>query len=77
MYEEQFNEPVESVFSNGDLHADYAIMFTKTDYDRFNLKKYILQSTQKPLDSQDLIGFINDVRMKRLDPLYKSEPVPS
>jgi hypothetical protein len=78
LYEEQFNEPIDSVFEEANNNqADYAIMFTKTDYDRFNLKKYILKQTQQELSSEDIIGFISDVRMKRLEPQYKSEPVPS
>lgn len=47
-------------------------MFTKTDYDKFNLKRYIYKGNQQNISVEDIISFIEDVRMKRLEPQYKS-----
>jgi len=35
---ENFNEDIDTIFKNSS--AEYVIYFTKTDYDRFQLKKY-------------------------------------
>ena len=56
--------------------ASFAIVYTQTDYDRFNLKKYVMKDLNN-LNPSNIITFIEDVRMKRLDPQYKSEKVPS
>lgn len=42
-FEEQFNEESSTIFKEAGNSAEYAIVFTKTDYDRFNLKKYVLK----------------------------------
>jgi hypothetical protein len=77
-FEETFNEEAKIIFDDANKEGtDYAIMFTKTDYDRFNLKKYVLSQGEKELTSQDIISFINDVRMKKIDPQYKTEKTPS
>jgi hypothetical protein len=47
-------------------------MFTRTDYDKFNLKRYIYNNTQAGATAESVIKFIEDVRMKRLEPKYKS-----
>lgn len=51
-FEEQFNEEAINLFreSNGN-NQDYVVMMTRTDYDRFNLKKYILKQNGTDLTS--------------------------
>ena len=77
-FEEQFNEEAINLFRESNENSqDYVVMMTRTDYDRFNLKKYILKQNGIDFTSQDILNFIQDVRMKRLDPQYLSEKVPS
>lgn len=57
--------------------SNFVMMFTKTDYDKFNLKRYIYKGNQQNVSLEDIISFIEDVRMKRLEPQYKSEKIPT
>ena len=50
----------------------FKIIFTKTDYDRFQLKKYILSENQYDVNAQSIGNFVTDVKLRKLDPIYKS-----
>ena len=67
LYDEQFNQQSDLLFQDETgKEWSYVIMFTRTDYDKFNLKRYIYNNTQTGATVQSIIRFIEDVRMKRL-----------
>jgi len=56
----------------------FKILLTKTDYDHFQLRRWIYDNEKYGNPAKDsLIQFIEDVRMKKIDAEYKSEKVPS
>jgi len=56
----------------------FKILLTKTDYDHFQLRRWIYDNETYGNPTKDsLIQFIEDVRMKKIDAEYKSEKVPS
>ena len=58
-FEEQFNEESATIFNEANEDkANFGIMFTKIDHDRFNLKKYVLSTSDKEISSQAIISFI-------------------
>lgn len=63
----------------GDLLEDlegvqWKLLITKTDFSSFQLERYLY--IEEKLDEELLGKFIEDFRMKRLEPYYRSEKRP-
>ena len=53
----------------------YKILITKTHFSSFQLRKFEFpQSSEATMEN--FIQFLEDVRMKRINPKYKSESIP-
>lgn len=54
--------------------VDWKLLITKTDYKAFQVERYLY--TDEELTHEKLQGFVEDFRMKRLEPYYRSEKRP-
>jgi hypothetical protein len=46
---------------------DFTLIFTKTDYDRFQLRRYPFKINEIELTTSNIISFIEDIKMKRIE----------
>jgi hypothetical protein len=53
----------------------YKIMVTRTDFNNFQLQRFNYRQTIEDLKQENIIDFIMDVKMKKLEPEYKSEKI--